>query len=140
MRRRSSPRTSWRSRRSRSAPCPAPAARWRSAPTSGRLQQVVFAAPRWRIVVGLEGIFGAAAFRGDRRKDMFVAAGFRRVAHRRRRGALLGLLVPPDGAALLLRLDLFRMLREKLAHEFRQVGLVHYLCSSGSHLRSSAPT
>src|SRR6185503_7797776 len=98
-----------------SEPCPASAGRWRCASTSGLLQVGV--------VVDLEAPFVAAG--GLERR--FVAAGLRRVAHRRRGRALVGPLVPPDGAALLLRLDFLGMILEELLHELRQVGLVSHL-------------
>src|SRR5262249_14829019 len=121
-------------RRCRSGPCRASGARWRSGRTSAVLARVV--ADTGGVVIraeapleaagGLEGVLGAA--------------GARRVAHRRRGRALVGLPVPPDRAALPLRLDLLGMLLEEFAHEFRDVGFVHLQrWASGTHLRFSGP-
>src|SRR5437868_3596818 len=92
---------------------------------------------RQRAVVVLgEAPFVAAA----RLEGRLVAPGPRRVAHGGRRRALIGSLVPPDGATLALRFDFLGMLGEVMAHELGDVGLVHgYRFSRGTQGRSSGP-
>src|SRR5258708_16534345 len=51
-----------------------------------------------------------------------VAAGARRVAHGRGGRELVRRLVPPDGSAARLRVDLLGMAMEVLLHEPRSVG------------------
>src|SRR6267378_7447916 len=70
-------------------------------------------------------LFGRSLVVAGRLEGVLVAAGARRMAHRRRRGALVGPLVPPDGAPFLLRLDFLGMRREEVTHELGQLGFVH---------------
>src|SRR6266850_1875476 len=87
-------------------------------------------------------LFGRNLVVAGRLEGVFVAAGARRVAHRRRGRAFLGPLVPPDGAALLLRFHLLGMRGEEVADELGQLGFVHrhgYRLPSGTHWRFSGP-
>src|SRR5215471_14765081 len=107
-------RTWSRNPRSTSEPCPAWAGHWKCGWTSDRL--VVYG-NRAVVVLGEAPLVAAARLEGR-----LIAAGARCVAHGGHRCALVGVLVPPDGAALALRFDFLWVLCHVLAHEFRDIG------------------